>query len=95
MKIALLFYYSVYDDEIRALLDTLECARYVEVPKAWALDGTERRFGTHIYPGTDSVILAFLDDACAGRLVAAIRDFRTQRQKEHTHLAIIPAETVV
>jgi len=30
MKIALLFYHSVYDDEIRGLLDTLECARYVK-----------------------------------------------------------------
>lgn len=95
MKIALLFYHSVYDDEIRALLDTLKCARYVEVPKAWAMDGSERRFGTHIYPGTDSIVMAFLDDECAGRLVAAIQEFQKQRQKEHTHLAIIPAETFV
>jgi len=95
MKIGLLFYHSVYDDEIRALLDRLRCVQYVEVPQAWALDGAERRFGTHIYPGTDAIILALLDDACTENLVSAIREFRAGRQKEHTHLAIIPAEVVV
>jgi len=95
VKIALLFYHSVYDDEIRALLDRLGCVQYVEVPQAWALDGSERRFGTHIYPGTDAVILAFLSEGCTENLVNAIREFRGGRQKEHTHLAIIPAEVVV
>jgi hypothetical protein len=95
MKIAVLFYHSVYDDEVRALLDRHKCARYVEVPKAWALDGTDKRFGTHIYPGTDSIITAFLEDQCAEELVAAVREFRKERQKEHTHLAIVAAETVV
>jgi hypothetical protein len=95
MKIAVLFYHSVYDDEIRAMLDRLQCARYVEVPKAWALDGSDRRFGTHIYPGTDSIITAFLDDRCAEQLVTAVREYQKGRQKEHTHLAIVAAETVV
>jgi hypothetical protein len=95
MKIAVLFYHSVYDDEIRALLDRLECVRYVEVPTAWAQDGTDRRFGTHIYPGTDAIITAFLEDRCAPALVEAVREFQKGRQKEHTHLAIVAAETVV
>jgi len=95
MKIAVLFYHSVYDDEIRALLDKLRCAQYVEVPTAWAQDGTDRRFGTHIYPGTDSIITAFLEDECAGQLVSAVREYRKGRQKEHTHLAIVSAETVI
>jgi hypothetical protein len=95
MKIALLFYHSVFDDEIRAQLDRLGCARYVEVPKAWAQDGTDRRFGTHIYPGTDALILAVLEDACADRLVVAIREFQQGRQREHTHLAIVTADSVV
>lgn len=95
MKIAVLFYHSVYDDEIRAMLDQHKCARYVEVPTAWAQDETDKRFGTHIYPGTDSIITAFLEDQCAGELVAAVREFRKGRQKEHTHLALIAAEEFV
>jgi hypothetical protein len=95
MKIAVLFYHSVFDDEIHAMLEALTCVRYVEVPKAWARDGTDKRFGTHIYPGSDSVIMAFLEDACAERLVGAVREFQKARQKEHTHLAIIAAEMVV
>jgi hypothetical protein len=95
MKIAVLFYHSVYDDEIRAMLDRLECVRYVEVPTAWAQDGTDRRFGTHIYPGTDSIITAFVEDHCVGALVEAVREFQKGRQKEHTHLAIVAAETMV
>ena len=95
MKIAVLFDHSVYDDEIRATLDRLQCLRYVEVPTAWAQDGSERRFGTHIYPGTDSVIISFVEDGCAEALVEAVREFQKGRQKEHTHLAIVSAETVV
>jgi len=95
MKIALLFYHSVYDEEIHAMLDRLQCARFVEVPTAWAQDGSDRRFGTHIYPGTDSVILAFLEEACAESLVAAVREFQRGKAKEHTHLAVLAAETVV
>jgi hypothetical protein len=95
MKIAVLFYHSVYDDEIRAMLDRLQCVRYVEVPTAWAQDGSDRRFGTHIYPGTDSIITAFVEDACAAELVTAVREFQKARQKEHTHLALITAEEFV
>jgi hypothetical protein len=95
MKIAVLFYHSVFDSDIHMMLDRLQCARYVEVPTAWARDGMDKRFGTHIYPGTDSIITAFLEDQCAEELVAAVREFRKERQKEHTHLAIVSAETVV
>jgi hypothetical protein len=95
MKIAVLFYHSVYDEEIHAMLDRLQCAQYFEVPAAWAQDGSDRRFGTHIYPGTDSIITAFLEDRCAAALVEAVREYRKGRQKEHTHLAIVAAETVV
>ena len=95
MKIAVLFYHSVYDEEVRALLGHLGCARYVEVPRAWALDENDKRFDTHIYPGTDSIILAFVDEACGERLAAAIRQFRNGKQKEHTHLAFVPVEQFV
>lgn len=95
MKIALIVYHSVFDDEIRRLLESHRCGQYVEVPKAWALNGEERRFGTHVYPGTDSLILAFLEDECVGEIVDAIREFRRGRAREHTHLAIIAAETIV
>ncbi len=95
MKAALLFYHSVYDDDIRGMLNSLGCVRYVEVPRAWAQDESDHRFGTHIYPGTDSVVLAFVDEACGEALKAAVAQFRTARAKEHTHLALLPVEEFV
>ena len=95
MKIAVLFYHSVYDDEIRGILDSQHCGRWIEIPVAWADDSGERRFGTHIYPGTDSVVAAFIDDACAASLTDAIREFQKGRQKEHTHLALVTADAFV
>ncbi len=95
MKTALLFYHSVYDDEIHRLLQQLGCMRYVEVPRAWAHDDEEKRFDTHIFPGTDAIILAFVDDQCAERLKEAVAEFRKGRQKEHTHLALAPLEQFV
>lgn len=90
---AVLFYHSVFDDEIHAILDRIGCEHYVELPKAWARDDGERRFGTHIYPGTDSVILAFLDQETAGRLEAEIRRMKTDKAKTHTRLALFPVAT--
>jgi hypothetical protein len=95
MKVALLFYHSVYDDEIRGMLKDLGCVRYIEVPRAWAQDETDRRFGSHIYPGTDSVVLAFVEHDCAEKLKAAVERFRSGRAKEHTHLALLPVEEFV
>lgn len=92
MKCAVLFYHSVFDQDIQGLLDAIECRHYVEIPKAWARDNGERRFGTHIYPGTDSVILAFLEDERADRLAEAVRRFKTDKVREHTRLALVPVE---
>ncbi len=95
MKIALLFYHSVYDDEIREMISGLGCVRYVEVPRAWAQDQADRRFGTHIYPGTDSVILAFVESECAEKLKEAVQRFRSARARENTHVAMLPVEEFV
>ena len=95
MKVALLFYHSVYDDEIREMLNGLGCVRYIEVPRAWAQDQGDRRFGTHIYPGTDSVILAFVEKDCAETLKAAVQRFRSARARENTHVALLPVEEFV
>jgi hypothetical protein len=92
VKCAVLFYHSVFDHEIQAMLDAVDCQHYVEIPKAWARDDGERRFGTHIYPGTDSVILAFLDDEPAARLAEAVRQFKTDKVRMHTRLAVLPVE---
>ena len=93
MKGAVLFYHSVFDQEVQAVLDRIGCAHYVEIPKAWARDDGERRFGTHIYPGTDSVILAFLEEGPAERLEAEIRQLKLDKVKAHTRLALFPVET--
>lgn len=92
MKGAVLFYHSVFDHEIHAILDRIGCTHYVEIPKAWARDDGERRFGTHIYPGTDSVILAFVESELAEQLQAEIRQLKVDKVKTHTRLALFPVE---
>jgi len=95
MKIAILFYHSVHDQAIHGLLDGLGCARFVELPRAWARDEGDRRFDTHVHPGTDSVVLAFVAEECAERLKGVVEEFRAGRAREHTHLAILPVEYFV
>ena len=93
MKAGVLIYHSVFDDEVRAMLEETGCCRYFEIPKAWARNGKEKRFGTHIYPGTDSVILAFVEQGKSQQLLDAVRHFKQQgRQKEHTYLALFTVE---
>ncbi len=95
MKAAVIFYHSVYDDAIREMLNALGCVRYIEVPRAWAQDEADRRFGSHIFPGSDSVVLAFVEKECADKLMNAVREFRSQRARENTHLALFAVEQFV
>jgi hypothetical protein len=93
MKAAFLAYHSVFDDEIHTILERVDCKYFYEVPKVWAQDEKEKRFGTHIYPGTDSVIVAFMVSEKAQRLLAAIRQFKSEgAQKGHTRLALCRIE---
>ncbi len=95
MKAALLFYHSVYDNKVHEMLDALGCVRFIEVPTAWAKDESDRRFGSHIYPGTDSVLVAFVDEPCAEKLADAVQRFQKERAREHTHLALLQIDQFV
>lgn len=95
MKAAFLAYHSVFDDEIRELLEQSECRHYFEIPKAWASDGSEKRFDSRYHPGTDSLILAFVTPEQAERLVSSVRTFRAESDKEHTHLALFSVEEFI
>ena len=92
---AVLFYHSVFDDDIRKILERIGCTHFVEVPSAWAEDEGERRFGTHIYPGTDSIVLAFLEAHQAETLEAEVRAWKGDKVKAHTRLALFPVETFI
>lgn len=92
---AVLFYHSVFDGDIHAILERIGCQHFVEVPTAWARDDGERRFGTHIYPGTDSVVLAFLEADQAATLRAEIAAWKTDKVKTHTRLALFPVDSFI
>ena len=90
---AVLFYHSVFDTDIRAILERIGCQHFVEVPSAWAQDEGERRFGTHIFPGTDSIVLAFLEDDQAATLRTEVLAWKGDKVKAHTRLALFPVNS--
>jgi hypothetical protein len=92
---AVLFYHSVFDDEIHGILDRIGCRHFVEVPAAWAQDEGERRFGTRVYPGTDSIVLAFLEANQAETLKAEVSAWKKDKVKAHTRLALFPVESFI
>jgi hypothetical protein len=65
------------------------------MPTAWARDDGERRFGTHIYPGTDSIVLAFLEADQAATLQAAVGAWKSDKVKAHTRLALFPVDSFI
>jgi hypothetical protein len=77
------------------MVQDLGCVRFIEVPHAWAQDQADRRFGTHVYPGTDSILCAFVEGECTERLKEAVQRFRSVRARENTHLALMPVEEFV
>ena len=92
---AVLFYHSVFDADIHAILERIGCQHFVQVPSAWAQDEGERRFGTHIYPGTDSIVLAFIEPSQAESLHAEIRAWKSDKVKAHTRLALFPVDSFI
>ncbi len=92
---AVLFYHSVFDADILAILGRIGCQHFVEIPRAFAQDLGERRFGTHIYPGTDSVILAFMESEQADALEAEVRGWKADKVKAHTRLALFPVASFI
>ncbi len=63
MKLVLLVFNFIYDDAVRSILERLRLPGFTEMPRVFGAGESGKRFGTHAFPGHDTMIFAVLSEA--------------------------------
>jgi len=91
MKLVLLVFNFIYDDSIRAIMERQHLPGYTEVPQVFGMGESGRRFGTHAFPGHDTMILTVLPEPQMESFLSEVRQFKagiTDRAKRHGGIRI-------
>ena len=93
----LLVFHAEYDDAMRDLFERLTLPGFTEVPRVFGTGEGGTRFGTHTFPGHDTMVFSVLSDAEAGRVVQAVKAFKVSLGARHKRpggvkLFVLPVE---
>jgi nitrogen regulatory protein PII len=100
MKLVLIVFNFTYDEAIRAMIERLRIPGFTEVHRVFGTGESGKRFGTHAFPGHDTMILTVLTEAQVGPLLDEIARFKqglAERGKRHGGIKafVLPVEQVV
>lgn len=76
MKLVLLVFNCIYDEPIRAIIERLRLPGFTEAPRVFGTGESGRRFGTHAFPGHDTLILTVVPEPQVGPLLEEIVRFK-------------------
>lgn len=95
-KLVYIIYHSEYADEIKAIAMRCGVREYVEAPKVWGMDASGPHMGTHVWPGTDSLMLLPLPREKAMQLLEALRVWKgAERDRAHVRAIVSPVEQLL
>lgn len=95
-KLVYIIYHSEYAEEIKALAMGCGVREYVEAPKVWGLDESGPHMDTHVWPGTDSLMLLPLPEEKATQLLEALREWKgEERDRAHVRAIVSPVERMI
>jgi hypothetical protein len=86
MKLVLIVFNFIYDDSVRAIIERLKIPGFTEVPRVFGTGESGKRFGTHAFPGHDTMLFAVLPAEMVGPFLVQITAFKaglTERAKRH------------
>ncbi len=100
MKLVLIIFNFIYDEPIRAMIERLRIPGFTEVPKVFGTGESGRRFGTHAFPGHDTMLLAVVPEEQVPCLLEEIGKFKqglADRSKRHGGVKafVLPVERAV
>lgn len=95
MKCVVVFFHSTVEEQVREVLDSAGCRHYVGVNRAFARDDEERRLDSRYHPGSDVMVMAFVEDERVSGVTDAIRTFSSREHAPHTRVAVLPVEQFV
>jgi hypothetical protein len=86
MKLVLIVFNFIYDDSVRAIIERLKIPGFTEVPRVFGTGESGKRFGTHAFPGHDTMLFTVLPAEMVGPFLEQITAFKaglTDRAKRH------------
>lgn len=95
-KLVYIIYHSEYGDEIKKLVMSCGVREYVEAPKVWGMDESGPHMDTHVWPGTDSLMLLPLSVEKTTVLMEALRVWRSETpDRAHVRALVAPVEQIL
>jgi nitrogen regulatory protein PII len=76
MKLVLLVFNFTYDGPIREMIERLRIPGFTEVHRVFGTGESGKRFGTHAFPGQDTMILTVLPEAQVEPLLDEVVRFK-------------------
>jgi hypothetical protein len=100
MKLVLIVFNFIYDESVRAIIDRLKVPGFTEVPRVFGTGESGKRFGTHAFPGHDTMLLTILPADLVEPLLEQIAEFKaglTDRAKRHGGIKafVLPVEQAI
>ncbi len=100
MKLVLIVFNFIYDEPIRAIIERLRVPGFTEVHRVFGTGESGKRFGTHAFPGHDTMLLTVLSEAQVDPLLEELRQFKqglAERAKRHGGIKafVLPVERMV
>jgi nitrogen regulatory protein PII len=100
MKLVLLVFNFIYDEPVRAMIEQHRIPGFTEVPKVFGTGESGKRFGTHAFPGQDTMLLTVVPDEQVSPLLEEITQFKrglADRAKRHGGIKafVLPVEQTV
>ncbi len=100
MKLVLIVFNFIYDDSVRAIIERLKVPGFTEVPRVFGTGESGKRFGTHAFPGHDTMLLTILPADLVEPLLEQIAEFKaglTDRAKRRGGIKafVLPVEQAI
>ena len=100
MKLVLIVFNFIYDEPVRAMIERLRIPGFTEVPKVFGTGESGKRFGTHAFPGHDTMLLTVVPEPQVRTLLDEIAQFKrglADRSKRHGGIKayVLPVEEAI
>jgi nitrogen regulatory protein PII len=100
MKLVLIVFNFTYDEPIRAMIERLRIPGFTEIHRVFGTGESGKRFGTHAFPGHDTMIMTVVPEGLVGPLLDEITHFKqglAERARRHGGIKafVLPVERMV
>jgi hypothetical protein len=93
MKLVIISFHFEYTDVIEAILDRLAISDYIRLPMVEGKDKDGKHFGTQVFPGNSSVVLAQVPEEDVDSLFGQLSHFRAAKPAhQHVQALMVPIE---